>query len=368
MASFTPYSKTIGSSTGPFYKTIVGVKQDPITNKVLPCETIVSEGSFETNQYPVGKFQPPHSGVIWQQGTVGHNIWPYSAVRTGPRALAYNKARSRFLDKIGLARAQGLTALAERRSTAEMVNNRLLQLAKAAAALRRGNFENFLRTLNVQPLTRHRNKGWNRPREVGGLWLEYWFGWAPTVGDIYSLVDAYTNEINPDYVKAGSKAEAVYSFQGGNGTWKTVTSEDYTCRCDIGALVEITNHDLLDLNEAGLINPAQTALELVPFSWLLGWFVNLSDVLGSFTDTVGLEFQNGWLSEKTSRRCVHTEVNRKTGVPYGFRDYKTVRFKRSEMSNLPMPSLQWVLPTKLSQTRGATLAALITQLFAPRAK
>lgn len=366
--AISAYSRTIGVPTGPFYKTIVGQKQDPISNLVLTCDTNVSHGTSSENQYPIGTFLPPAAGYIWQQSTVGAGIWPSGYSRIGERALAYNRARSRFLDKIKLARAQGMTALAEREKTMSMVNKRLLQLLKAASSLRKGDFKAFLAALNVRPLLKHRNKGWNRPREVAGLWLEYWFGWAPTIGDIYNLVEAYTNDVKPAYLKAGSTNKGVYSFTGGNSSWLTTTKEEYTCSCHIGALVEVTNDDLLDLNEAGLLNPAQTALELIPFSWLAGWFMNLSQVLGSFTDTVGLKFTNGWISEKTHRLCNHREVAKSSGIPYGYRKYTTVQFKRSKFTELPTPTFEWSLPNGLSVTRGATLSALIVQLFAPKGK
>lgn len=364
------YNKTIGSPKGPYYKTIVGRKQEPITNLALPVTTNVAYGLPSVNQYPMGTFCPPSTGGVWQQGTADIGIWPSgtnSRPRYGPRAMAYNKARQRFLDRISSARAQGMTALAERASTMEMVNKRLLQLLKAARALRKGDFKSFLDTLNVKPLDRHRNKGWNRPKEFGGLWLEYWFGWAPTISDIYSLVDAYTNEVNPGYYKAGSRNKALYKFTGGNGSWGTTTLENYDCSCTIGALCKVTNNDLLDLNEAGLLNPAQTALELIPFSWFLGWFVNLSSVLGSLTDTIGLKFENGWISEKTTRNCTHREVNKSSGAIYGMRDYETISFCRSLFTELPTPTIEWSLPLKLSVTRGATLVSLLA-VFAPAGK
>lgn len=122
---------------------------------------------------------------------------------------------------------------------------------------------------------------------------------------------------------------------------------------------------MLDLNEAGLLNPAQTALELIPFSWLAGWFMNLSDVLGSLTDTVGLKFENGWVAEKTQCRTIYTCVKKSNKVPYGFRDYWNLEFQRRLFSELPAPTFEWKLPNGLSVTRGATLAALVVQLFAP---
>lgn len=361
--SNVPYTKVIGTTKSPFYKTITGTKQRPVTNLALPCKSEIYYGEPNVNQLPVGTFIPPYSGAAWQQSTIDHRWQPYGPSRNGPRAAAYNACRSRFLDKIGLARAQGLTALAERKSTMEMVNKRLFQLLKAARALRTGDFAKFLKTLNVRPLTKHRNKSWNRPKEFGGLWLEYWFGWAPTIGDIYSLVDAYTNNVkSAQYIKAGGSGRSETVSNGGDGTWKTRTVHNVDCRCYIGATVEITNNDLLDLNEAGLLNPAQTALELVPFSWLAGWFVNLSQVLGSLTDTVGLKFNNGWITEKTTDLIAHKQWRKSTGNLYGYRDYSRILCYRNLFTDLPPPTFEWKLPHGLSVTRGATLASLIIQL------
>lgn len=358
-----PYTRVEGSSASPYYyKQIIGYRQKPYANKVVPCQTSVWKGDGE---FPIGR-KIPIKSYIWQEGQIPTTLFPTADSRTGSRAVAYNKARANLMDEVKLARASLLTACVERKKTMEMVNSRLLQLLKAARAVRKGNFEDFLKALNVRPLTKHRNKGWNRPREAAGLWLEYWMGWAPTIGDVYNGINAYTNEVNDDFVKAGSSAYGESVFDLGDGSTRVLTRHSYKSSAHLGGLVEVTNPDLLDLNEAGLLNPALTALEVIPFSWLLGWFNNLDDVVGSFTDTLGLSFKEFYLSEKLVASVNLQMTERATGKVTGWRDLTRVSFKRSRITDLPAPSLTWQLPKTLSATRGATLASLIVQLKAPK--
>lgn len=378
----TAYTKTIGTlGVTPYYRFIDSKKQSPITSEPLPYYSReCNQAPRETNQYPLGTYCAPSNGGVWQQGSGNVDFMGRCLIPTRPpasqtgtdtpwggRAKAYNKARAKFLSETHIVAAQGLTALAERKKTMEMVNNRLLQLWKAAMYLRKGELAKFCKTLGIQRKPKHQTK-WSRPKDAGSLWLEYWMGWAPTVGDIYSLVDAYTNEINPDYVKAGAGSTQVWKGEGGNGSWKTKTSERYKFSCHIGALVEITNYDLLDLNEAGLLNPPLTFYQTVPFSWLLGWFVNLEQVLSSLTDTVGLSFKHGWITEKTTVLISHIEQNRSSGATYGARDYRNSVVRRQLFTELPAPTVQFGLPNGLSASRGATLSSLILQFFAPLAR
>lgn len=63
-----------------------------------------------------------------------------------------------------------------------------------------------------------------------------------------------------------------------------------------GAEVAVSNPNLWLANQLGLINPGTIALELVPFSFVFGWFVNLEQVISSMTDLYGLTLSNGWKS------------------------------------------------------------------------
>lgn len=294
----------------------------------------------------------------------------YNAIRTSSYPNWANVIYSRLYDKLlgkVSERASLLTALAEYRSTSVMVGNRLLQFFRAARSLRKGRFREFLKILNVSPLPRHRKTKWTRPRDFSSLWLEYWFGWSPTIGDIANAIDVLQGEIPGEKVRVSSGDRnivlktsrlAPFSYP------RYVHSVSCTYIMQLRARITVTNHNLWLANQLGFVNPVRTAWELVPFSWFADWFTNLGQVLGSFTDTVGITISDVWLTRygfgQTDELAIQTSSRgwSRTRSFFGV--------KRELRGSLPRPEFVLRVPN-LSWTRGATLSALIVQLFSPSA-
>lgn len=275
---------------------------------------------------------------------------------------AYARAYSKFLGAVH-ERAAMMTNLAERGQTVQMLTSRLSQILKGAKQLKAGKFRDFLDTFGVKPKKKHAGMKWSRPRQFAGLWLEYWFGWAPTINDIYTATENYGKPINDQTVKQGSavKWSDTYSASPSGGTVRS--SAEGTVRVTICGRVEVSNSSLFELNRLGLVNPAVTALEVIPFSWLYGWFGNLQQVLSQYTDFVGLTLKDATVSTKTKRVFSHYHVS------YGYTNSWSASYTcyaRRKVKTLPTVRLVHRLPNGLSVTRGATLASLVVQLFAPK--
>lgn len=282
--------------------------------------------------------------------------------------MAYSRAYSKFLEA-SYQRADMMTNFAERGQSVQMLTSRLSQILKGARQLKAGKFRGFLETFGIKPLKKHAGLKWTRPRQFAGLWLEYWFGWAPVINDIYTATTNYGTPIKDQIVKQGSAREWSYSRTryhpsqwAGESIWM---HEEGSVRVTICGKIVVENSSLFELNKAGLVNPAVTALELIPFSWLAGWFNNLAQVLRQYTDFVGLRLVDATVSTKTKRMYTHEHtlqgsINKWTGnwQVYGRRKIKT----------LPRIKLYASLPNGLSVTRGATLASIVVQLFSPKGK
>lgn len=284
---------------------------------------------------------------------------------TALASLAYSRAYNKLLSKTG-ERAALLTALAERQSTYTMVLNRLNQLWRGAKALRRGRFREFLATFGIKPKEKHKRTRWARPRDFSSLWLEYWFGWAPTIGDVSNAIDVWQRPIESKVKLRTGSGNRQINESSSRATSASLSTNEVTgkyylqLRCN----VEVTNPDLWVANQMGFLNPVRTAWELTPFSWFVDWFTNVGQVLGSFTDTIGVAVSDVWMTRFFTGRTHTASTRRSDPTDYGFAFQQVVFVNREKLSKLPRPSFILRIPN-LSWTRGLTLSSLLVQLFSP---
>lgn len=309
-----------------------------------------------------GEVTPTHQFL----GSVRANEFTFGKLGNRVYARAYTKFKERIYTQ-----ANSLTALKERGKTIDMVASRLKQLHKGANALRKGRFREFLGTFGIKPKPKHVHKTWARPKDFGSLWLEYWMGWAPTVGDVYLAVDYLTKPIPYQPVRAGSTEPYVGNYWATSGSTRATSTWEGEVSVWIKGRVEITNPTLMDVNGLGLANPFKTVWETIPFSWFADWFTNIGQVLGQLTDWVGLKLKGLVVSCRTRATCSWKCTGAKTyygaSVPDTlYRDRAFAAFSRKTGGTLPTIRPIARLPNGLSLTRGATLASLLVTIFAPQ--
>lgn len=301
---------------------------------------------------------------LYTHSVSGSVLYNTITIPLGPCSTAYARAYEKFKSKV-YTQATNLTALKERGKTIDMVVSRLQQVLKGAQALKKGRFKEFLGIFGVKPLPKHVHRRWARPKEFSALWLEYWMGWAPTVGDVYTSLEFLGGEIPTTTVRAGSSALLDYkSVSTSSGRVRTSISKGKVTVW-IQADVELTNPNLYNLNGLGLLNPAKTVWETIPFSWLADWFTNVGQVLGQVTDWVGLELKNLVVSSKTKGELQFLATNTPSSGQVLWRNREYSSFFRKVDGSLPVVKPILRLPNGLSITRGLTLASLLTQIFAP---
>lgn len=275
------------------------------------------------------------------------------------RDAAYKKAYDKFYSAIGDSAEMGLL-VAERREALGLMATRASTLVKAYKSLRKGRFGDFIKALDTRPVKRHQRTKWTRPKDASALWLEYWFGWSPLVADISSVVDVLQGDIPfGQRLRGRGRGKTIHRFQQ-SGSIAVSSISDATARCQLLGTVRVTNNDLYLANQLGFVNPAYVAWQLVPFSFLADWFVPIGDFLQSFTNNVGLEIKDVWISYKTDVHVTET-VTRITGVAEYTADYHD--FSRVQSSTVPRPELVFAVPDRLSITRAATAISLCVALF-----
>lgn len=193
------------------------------------------------------------------------------------KRAAMNKAISEFSDM----KANMAATFAERQSTIDMITNRSMQAYYSLRALKRGDLSKAIRIIN----------GGKDPRskKAASLHLEWAYGWAPLVGDI-STICSKEFPPNPEVMISESVTRRV-SYNRGN--MKTEGTHRSTC----SFIARLDSPLTASAEKLGLINPALVAWELVPFSFIVDWFLPIGSYLDSLTTFAGYTVLDKCLSE-----------------------------------------------------------------------
>lgn len=117
-----------------------------------------------------------------------------------------------------------------------------------------------------------------RSKRLAKGYLEFQFGWAPLLNDVYSAVEAYSNGLASTGDRIRKKS----------GQLTTRRNLDRPLEATATASGIVRNQGAARLNQLGLSNPALMAWNKLPFSFLIDWFIPVSTYLGGITASAGL--------------------------------------------------------------------------------
>lgn len=269
-----------------------------------------------------------------------------------------------------------MTSCVEWKTSLGMITSRATTIAAAFMAVKQLKFKKAGKILKVPA---------NKIRRVESLklsptqvWLEYWMGWAPLAGDIGLAIETLTSRPSDiQHFSVGVRREdQTYEYRGVTekvARWYYITESrrkiSNSCYGDIVAV----NHNYGLADKLGFTNPALTAWQLVPFSFIVDWFANVGQVLGSLTDFLGTSFSNtgeAMSSTVDANVSVLNVVAKHVGngvfVPETRASLtQTGRMVVRERSPgpLPTPRLNVVMLDRLSLTRAATSVSLLREIF-----
>lgn len=266
---------------------------------------------------------------------------------------ALEKAYSRFKDKIYGEMSELGVNLAERRQAVDMIVNRATSLFLAFRALKQRKWKKVLSLLNISG---YKGRRWRYAHNASAAWLELHFGWVPFLNDIYNATMILQSDYGPPRaVKASGKA------QGEKLIWSSssyLTNVTFRCRVGMGATVTVDNPNLHRATALGLVNPASIAWELIPFSFLIDWFVPIGNFLNSWSDFSGLSFGNAYTSyTRLGEGTMLTFSSDTRCETYG----SAVNYSRS--LGIAKPVIYPKIVRSLSVTRAATAISLLISVF-----
>lgn len=211
----------------------------------------------------------------------------YAAVRSND---AINNAITKALNKLGDGKASLGAALAESRSTFNMIADTSSALLRAYRAVKRGNLREAAKYLGVQ------YKDIYTFRSSAKAWLQLKYGWLPLMQDIHEGYN-YLRDLSgqPLLLRVQEGAVRTDSFSATTSRFSMNYQVKQVGYCGITAAV--TGDFARGFNQGGLLNPLEVAWEVVPFSFLLDWFVPVGNVLQSYSGSAGLAFVDGYVGD-----------------------------------------------------------------------
>lgn len=206
------------------------------------------------------------------------------------RDLATISARSGVVKAESLA----LVTLAELSKTAQMLRKGAVSMATAIAAIKNGQPKKaILEILNVPNLKRLKNH-WSAPLRGGlGRWLEVRYGWMPLIYDIQGTLKALDVVHKPRYTSRGYANDSTFSVSNDTYNYGDAWELAYTKTQGLDKRVRAyiiyeVEKSGLKLQSLGLLQLPQTAWELVKFSFVVDWFIDIGSWLDAITPRVGV--------------------------------------------------------------------------------
>jgi len=270
-----------------------------------------------------------------------------------------NEVHFKFYEELNEVKLGLGQIFAERRKTIEMIASSALALANLYGDLRRG----------VNPFRGRRKVN---PKNAHNLWLEYSYGWVPLVSDVYDVLEFQK--------KNAPTARIRKKIRGGESTHYETSQPDlrsnirtthqYRMRhvAVAGAKVRIEDPGWAFLNQFDISNPLSLAWELLPYSFVVDWFIPVGDFLRIQNSLAGITLVNPYSVSKTLAKYDCTVRIVPDGllpdiyqVDYSEASAYSEYVWKHRQPYIPMPSLTTMV--KLDISKAISALALLTQRF-----
>lgn len=286
-------------------------------------------------------------------------------------ASLQNQALDNLRKKLSSVRTNLLDMFRTRNESINMMRKRVMTIVNAYRALKRGDWRHFKRLLKINP--RRPNQGWDN---IPGLWLEYWYGWAPLVGDCYNVCkdllrvpSMVTTARTRHKVVIGTSK--VYNNSSAKGTiyQSSVFHIVTTARC----FAKVNNQAISALSQTGILNPSLVLWEAMPYSFVVDWFIPVGDYLENLNALAGISVSDISATTTVEDKCQVWSGNFKQegwhNKPIAFSsDWYSKAKERRTYTNFPSPIRMDTIknPLDLSIQRFSYALSLLSLEFGRR--
>jgi hypothetical protein len=199
--------------------------------------------------------------------------------------------------------------IAERQQTINLVTSTARRIAESIHSIRRGNLKHAIYSLTGSVPSPGLSRGIKR--RFGGVpeqYLALKYGWQPLLSDIYGSCEELANHATDSPPALSASASAKMDLPPRTGAYgtggyypKREVSRDSGTIAGRGSLVaKLSSGFGQGLARTGLINPYQVAWELIPYSFVVDWFLPVGNFLTRLNYDTGLVFSHGYFACKVT--------------------------------------------------------------------
>jgi len=334
------------------------------------------------HQYEVN--QTIGSSLLW--------IKPYTMVyaplqpSTIHLGLADNKAISRLIGQVG-GQIEGNLAqdLAQIGQLNDLIFGNAKKIMTGWRKLKQGDIPGAINALTAGRGNRNLNgKKFSPTKSLSSKWLELQYGWKPLLKDIEGTIQALSKYQDGEYSvrRVSSTASAMRDFEF---AYPDAPTSYFGSSAKAGKTIQINRSsvkyviryrlqspEIAFLAQTGFTNPINLMWEILPFSFVVDWFLPIGSYLESLSGFHGLEFVSG---SKTLFTRMFMDSSIANAGPLSvepttfgrhtanFR-YERIFFTRESLSGFPsMQVPQLNLSGITGGNRAANAIALLTQAF-----
>lgn len=317
---------------------------------------------FTSNAYRKGSGLSDHHAKV--NATPFITYMGNGDISIGMPSNLVNRVTTEVLNKVSDMKVNIGTALAESGKTLSQLTRIALKIWAVLRKIRHGDFRGAAALLGMRGY-QWRNAKYQSHR-WSDMWLQIQYGLLPLLLDAFGIQEALkrglrekdhifhasrtiSEEINPIEF-SGDPSEYLSMVVGGSAG--RLYQRKY--------FFQIFSSELDLFNNLGLTNPLAIAWEVVPFSFVVDWFLPIGNFLSALTAPIGVTFLAGYelriqyadlLFQKSSGSCPGTEgKERRTTI-------KQFAMQRTKVHSLALPKLYFRNP--LSSKHTASAIALI---------
>lgn len=193
---------------------------------------------------------------------------------------------------------------AERKQVENLLVTTATRVTGAFSALRKGNLRGAADRLGLdfnslrRPLKRRfaSDKQTDNLQRAADAWLELTYGWKPLIQDAYgsalTLAKAHDeNRLRPQVLRTSVRAKSADLVRSGSESLVENSSIKYDFSAK--ATVRFTRSASVTADNLGLTNPALLAWELLPYSFVIDWFLPVGNYLAGSSSLSNLVFHSG---------------------------------------------------------------------------
>lgn len=279
----------------------------------------------------------PHSSSIWHAIITPYvrfdteDVWqfnpsPFSTATIDPMTSRYNFPAEPSLNTKAIDIASrrlfeksdsNLTGnigqdFAQYGQTFDLIGGNAKKISGALNDLRKGNIPGAVKTLWSTSSPKFRRRGGpSKTKDLANNWLELQYGWKPLLQDIRDSMEALAryNLANADIVHVTGSATVedkvtsdVGLFEYGavvGGKLITTTNSHFK----YGLRYQISSHLVSFLAQTGFTNTLSLEWEILPFSFVVDWFLPVGNWLQTFSAWDGLQFLDGYTTSFVRQRA-----------------------------------------------------------------